>query len=126
MITEPPLTNAAGIAPFKSAAAISPPPVRNPAVIVPPVVIKAAMSRAISKVKVIGSPLEEFPFNTATEWTGVVARGCADNTLGVFRVADVVGEGLVESATLPAHLVTSGVTKIIVTINRTKNCFRTD
>jgi len=125
-MTEPPFIIAAGIAPFKSGAVTSAKAPISAAIIAPLVVMNAARMRAISKVTVIGSPLEEFPFNTATEWTGVVARGCADNTLGVFRVADVVGEGLVESATLPAHLVTSGVTKIIVTINRTKNCFRTD
>ena len=123
MITELPFTNAAGIEPFKSAAVISPPAVRDPAVIAPPAVIIAPMSTAISKVRVMASPLEEFPFNPATEWTGVVARGCVGNTLGVFRVVDVVGEELVGFATLPAHLVTSGVTNIIVTINITKNCF---
>jgi len=123
MITELPFMNAAGIEPFKRAAAHSPLAVRNPAVIAPPAVIIAPMSTAISKVTVIGSPLEKFPFNLATEWTCVVARGCVGDTLGVFRAVDVAGEGLVAFTTLPAHLVTSGVTNIIVIINITKNCF---
>jgi hypothetical protein len=53
----------------------------------------------------------------------VVARGCVGDTLDVLRVVDVVGEELVAFATPPAHLVMSGVTNIIVTINITKNCF---
>jgi len=123
MIKELPFMSAAGIEPFKSAAAISPPAVTNPAVIAPPAVIIAPRNTAISKVRVIACPLEEFPFNLATEWTGVVARGCVGDALGVFRIVDVVDEELVAFATLPAHLVTSGVTNIIVTIKITKNCF---
>jgi hypothetical protein len=122
MIVELPVTNAATIPLLKSEAAINPPPVRNPAVIVAPAVIKAAMIRAISKVKTIGSPLEEFPFNPVTEGADVVAMGCVGNTLGVFRTLDVVGDGLAGFATLPTHLVTNGVTNTIVTSNITKNC----
>jgi len=123
MIIELPFMSADGIAPFKSGAIISPPAVINAAVIAPPAVINPARSTAISKVKVMGSPLEEFPFNLATEWTGAAARGCVGDTLGVFRIVDVVDEGLAAFATLPAHLVASGVTNIIVTIKITKNCF---
>ena len=78
------------------------------------------------KVTVIACPLEELPFNPATEWTGVVARGCVGDTLGVFRAVDEAGEECVAFATLPAHLVTSGVTTTTATIITTKKCFTTD
>ena len=124
-MVEPPLMNAAGITPFKSGAATSATAPISAAIIAPPAVMNPARRTAISKVTVIACPLEEFPFNPATEWTGAVARGCAGDTLGAFRVVDVVDEGLVAFATLPAHLVTSGVTNMIVTIKITKNCFTT-
>jgi hypothetical protein len=130
MIPKPPLTNAAGIS-YKSAAVIATPPAISAAVIVPPPPISAAMispaaTKALSQMALSkGGRLGESPFNLATEWTGVVARGCVGDTLGVFRVVDAVDEELVAFATPPAHLVTSGVTNIIVTINITKNCFTT-
>jgi hypothetical protein len=67
MMRELPFMSAAGIAPFRSGAIISPPTVINAAAIAPPAVTNAARSTAISKVIVIGSPLEEFQFNSATE-----------------------------------------------------------
>ena len=110
-----PLINAAGIS-YKSAAARVAPAPTNAAMIV------AAPNKALSQIALSkGGRPEEFSSDLATEWTGVVARGCVGDTLGVFRVVDVVGEELAGFATLPAHLATSGVTNIIVTINITKN-----
>ncbi len=123
MMRELPFMIAAGIAPFKSGAVTNAAAPISADKIAPPAVMNPARSIALSKVTVIACPLEELPFNVETEWTGVVARGCVGDTLGVFRIVDVVDEELVAFATLPAHLVTSGVTNIIVTIKITKNRF---
>jgi hypothetical protein len=56
------------------------------AAMINPVATKALPQLALSKE----GRLKELPFNLATEWTGVVARVCVGDTLGVFRVNGVL------------------------------------